>query len=116
MFRVKNRDKALRKIQEVRLAFGRELADTKIERYWKDESLWDCSVQVPGRDGAAAEIAFDCLVIAARLGSGWLILGPGVGGDLRVFEGVFKVGGCSRPHISGLVWAHFELISQCTET
>ena len=116
MFRVKNREKALRKIEEVRKAFGRDLDDSRSERYRNDEGLWDCSVQVPGCDGSAAEIAFDCLVLAARVATGWLILGPGVNGDLRVFEGVFNLGGSSRPHISGLEWASFELSFPCTVT
>jgi hypothetical protein len=71
---------------------------------------------VPGLDGSTAEIVFDCLVLAARLGTGWLILGPGPGGEIQVFEGVFNVGGSSRPHISGLKWGSFELVSPCTET
>ncbi len=109
MFRVKNQAKALRKIEEVRQAFGREIEFSASERYWKDESLWDCSVQVPAADGSAAEVVFDCLVLAARLGNGWYILGLGGDGDPLVLSGVFDSHQTGIRHISGLEWASFDL-------
>jgi hypothetical protein len=116
MFRVKNHEKALRKIEEVRQTFGRDIELSTSERYWKDESLWDCWVRVPGANGSAADLVFDCLVLAARLGSGWYIDGLGGDGDLAVFNGVFDASRSGRPHVSGLVWASFDLIALRCET
>src|SRR5438132_425023 len=116
MFRVKNRTKALRKIDEVRQAFGRDMGVSASERYGKDESLWECSVQVPGTNGSAADIVFDCLVLAARLGKGWYILGLGGDGGLQVFSGVFDAHRTGTPHVTGLEWASFDLIPPRTDT
>jgi hypothetical protein len=116
MFCVKNRTKALRKIEEVRQAFGRDIEVSASERYWKDESLWECSVQVQGANGSAADIVFDCLVLAARLGNGWYILGLGGDGGLQVFSGVFDANRSGRPHLTGLEWASFDLHPACTDT
>jgi hypothetical protein len=115
MFRVKDRTKALRKVEEVRQAFGRDIEFSTSERYWKDESLWDCSVRVPGANGSAADLVFDCLVLAARLGSGWFIDGLGGDGGLAVFNGVFDASRSGRPHVAGLVWASFDLIAPRSE-
>jgi hypothetical protein len=116
MFRVKNREKAQRKIEEVRQTFGRDIEVSTSERYWEDESLWDCWVRVPGANGSPADLVFDCLVLAARLGSGWYIDGLGGDGDLAVFNGVFDASRSGRPHVSGLVWASFDLIAPRSET
>jgi hypothetical protein len=115
MFRVKNATKALRKLEEVRQAFGRDINVDASKRYWKDESLWECSVQVPGATGSAAEIVFDCLVLAARLGNGWYVLGLGGDGGLDVFSGVFDANGSGRPHVAGLEWASFDFIPPRTD-
>ncbi len=116
LFRVKSQAKALRKIDEVRQAFGRDIEVSVCERYWKDESLWECSAQVPATNGSAADIAFDCLVLAARLGNGWYILGLGGDGRLQVFSGVFDANRSGRPHLTGLEWASFDLAPPGTET
>jgi len=116
MFRVKDRANALRKIDEVGRAVGREIEASTCERYWKDESLWECSVRVPMANGSAAELLFDCVVLAIRLGSGWRIDGLGRDGDLAVFYGVFNAGPSCRPHVAGLAWGSFDLIAPPEET
>jgi hypothetical protein len=116
MFRVKDRAKAVRRIEEVRRAFGRDIEVSTSERYWKDEGLWDCWVRVAAADGSAADLVFDCLVLAARLGSGWYIGGLGGDGGLAVFNGVFDASRSGRPHVAGLVWASFDLIAPPSET
>jgi hypothetical protein len=109
LFRVKNRTKAQRKIEEVRQAFGRGIEVTESKRYWKDESLWECSMSVQGESGSRADIVFDCLVLAARLGNGWYILGLGGDGGLQVFSGVFDAHQSGTPYVAGLEWASFDL-------
>jgi hypothetical protein len=114
-FRVKNHTKALRKIDEVRRAFGRDLKIAVDERYWKDKNLWECSFWVEGADGSAADVVLDCLVLAARLGNGWYVLGLGGDGAVENFGGVLNGSQGGRPHIMGLEWASFDLISPRTE-
>ncbi|QEH38756.1 hypothetical protein OJF2_73620 [Aquisphaera giovannonii] len=114
LFRVKDRDKAHRRVEEVRRVLAREIEATRIERYWKDEAFWDCNLNTPGVAGHAAEVAFDCLMLANRLGNGWYLLGPGGQGELVVFEGVFDVRTSGRPYVPGLEWASFSLDSGST--
>lgn len=116
LFRVKNQTKALRKIEEVRQAFGRDIEVSANERYWKDQSLWECSFRVLGANGSAADIVFDCLVLAARLGNGWYILGLGGDGGLQSFSGVFDQHRTGTPYITGLEWASFDMIPPSTDT
>jgi hypothetical protein len=113
LFRVKTKEKASQKLEEVRQTFGRELEVLTNERYWKDPTLWDCSITTPAAGSSPAEIAFDCLVLAARLGNGWYLLGPGGGGDLQVFSGVFNAPprGSGTCYIKGLDWASFDLLA-----
>jgi hypothetical protein len=89
--------------------FARDIEVTGSERYWKDEALWDCGLDIAGRSDRAAEVAFDCLVLANRLGNGWYILGPGGAGELVVFEGVFDANRSGTPYLTGLEWASFSL-------
>jgi hypothetical protein len=116
LFRVKNPTKALRKIEEVRQAFGRDIEVSANERYWKDQNLWECSFQVVGANGSAAGIVFDCLVLAARLGNGWYILGLGGDGGLQSFSGVFDGHRTGTPCIMGLEWGAFDLVPPSTDT
>jgi hypothetical protein len=109
MFRLKDHAKALRKIEQVRQAFGRLIEVSGCERYRKDQGLWDCNVHIRAHAGSAAEVVFDCLVLAARLGTGWYIVGPGEDGSYSVFDGVFNVSQSGRPHVSGLEWGNFSL-------
>jgi len=115
LLRVKNGYKADRKIEEVRQLFARDTETTTSERYWKDKALWDCRLETPGVTGYAAEVAFDCLVLASRLGNGWYLLGPGGTGDLEIFEGVFDVHRTGTPYDMGLEWASFSLNPRATE-
>jgi hypothetical protein len=111
LFRVKNQTKALlRKIEEVRRAFDRDIEVSAIERYWKNHDLWECSLHVVGANGSAADIVFDCLVHAARLGNGWYILGLGGDGGLQSFSGVFDGHRTGTPCIMGLEWGSFDLV------
>lgn len=107
LLRVKNRSKADRTIDEVRRLFAREVALTECVRYWKDDSLWDCSFRTAGGRGSPADLVYDCLVLAGRLGNGWFLVGPGGDGALTVFDGVFDVNRSGQAGILGLEWASF---------
>jgi hypothetical protein len=109
LLRVKNRIKADRKIEEVRRLFARDIEVTVSERYWKDEALWDCGLNTPVGSGDAAEVAFDCLVLANRLGNGWYIRGPGGAGEMVVFAGVFDAHQTGTAYLAGLEWASFSV-------
>lgn len=113
MFRVKDRRKARGRIVEVRKAFGIDLEVTTCEQYWKLPELWECSVTGPECDRAVPEAAFDCLLLANKLGNGWYLLGPLVrDGALVVFTGVLDVRNSSTPYIPRLEWGSFSVISQ----
>ncbi len=111
MFGVKTGTKALSKIEEVRRAFERDIEVSVCERYWKDQSLWDCQIRVVALGSSNAEIVFDCLMLASRLGNGWSILGLGENIPLQSFSGVFNANprGTGTPSLLGLDWASFEL-------
>ena len=118
LFRLETKEKASRKLEEVRQTFGRELKVLTNERYWKDPTHWDCTMTTPAVGNSPAEIAFDCLVLAARLGNGWYVLGPGGQGDLQTFSGVFNAPprGSGSSYLSGLDWASFDLLTPADET
>jgi hypothetical protein len=102
-------------IEKVRQAFGRDLEMTTDERYWKDRNLWEYSFWVLGAHGSAAEVVFDCLVLAARLGNGWYILGLDARRGPESMSGVFEEHQGGKPCIIGLEWASFDLIPTRTE-
>ncbi len=112
MFRVKDRRKALGRIEEVRNALGVDVEVTVCEQYWKIPDLWECSLRTPEIDRSIPKAVFDCLTLANRLGNGWYLLGPLVKDDvLIVFEGVFGVQNSGTPYIAGLDWGSFSIIS-----
>src|ERR1700722_7619528 len=78
MFRVKDRPKAEGRIRATRALFGRPVDVLECETYWKIPELWVCRLQMPARPGPVEQIVLDALVLADRLGNGWLVLGPSI--------------------------------------
>src|SRR5260370_38263125 len=76
MFRVKDRRKALGRIEEVRNALGVDVEVTVCEQYWKIPDLWECALRTPEIDRSIPKAVFDCLTLANQLGNGWFLLSP----------------------------------------
>lgn len=110
LFAVNDAEKAGRRLREVARAIGPDAEGVVVGRYWKDGRLWEATIGVAGIVGSPAEVAFECLIRAARLGHGWIISGPGGDGRLDGFAGVLDTGGPGRSAILGLEWASFALI------
>lgn len=117
MFRVKDRHKAQRRIEEVQKAFDVDVKVRTCKQYWELPELWECSLDTPESDRAVHEAVFDCLVLANRLGNGWYLLGPLVkDGILGIFDGIFDVQkNSSTPYVAGLEWGSFSIISHRSE-
>lgn len=110
LFAANDAEKAGRKLREATRAVGPDVEGVVVGRYWKDGRLWEATIGLTGIVGSPAEVAFECLIRAARLGQGWIITGPGGDGRLDGLDGVLDTGGPGRSAIQGLEWASFALI------
>jgi hypothetical protein len=110
LLQVDGPDKARRKAEEIRRALGRDGELIVGERYWKEDALWECSLKMPSGGDSPAEVVFDCLKLASRIGRGWWITGMGADGDLSELGGVLDVRKSSTSMIPGLSWASFDLV------
>jgi hypothetical protein len=111
MFRVKNRDKAMKEFGRAEEILGRKLELAGLERYWKIPELWDCRSRLTVETQTEAEQIEHYLLLANRLANGWYVLGPHYSWpDQRLdgFEGTFKKGQ-SHSRLSSLDWAHFDM-------
>lgn len=80
--------------------------------YWKDHSLWECTLKSPLEGEAVSEQVLECLLGAFRLGSGWHLTGSLDAESPVRLEGVFdlrQAGSTSR--VVGLEWAHFDVVA-----
>lgn len=111
IFRVGNRDKAMKELRRAEALLGRSLQVASFEPYWKTEGQWRCeaTAQIPA--ASAAELVTNALLLANRLVGQWQVNGPSLDetGKLRSFHGVFQDSQARHATLSSLVWAHFEV-------
>jgi hypothetical protein len=111
IFRVGNRDKAMKELRRAEALFGRSLRVASFEPYWKTDGQWRCeaSAQLPAT--SAAELVTNALLLADRLAKWWHVHGPSLDetGKLLSFDGVFQDNEGKDARLSSLVWAHFEV-------
>lgn len=112
--RVKNREKALRLVErEILPRLGSDCRFVSDEKYWKIPELWECVIEQRLDWRSDAEVAFDVLVTADRLGTGWYVCGPSDEGPWH-FDGVLASKANGRPKVTGLDWAHFDVASEAS--
>jgi hypothetical protein len=109
IFRVGNRDKAMKELRRAEALLGRSLQVASFEPYWKIDGEWRCeaTAQIPG--ASAAELVTNALLLANRLAYHWSVSGPHLDetGKLESFKGTFQVGPAYKTTLSSLVWADF---------
>lgn len=113
IFRVGNRDKAMKELQRAEALLGQSLQVASFEPYWKIDGEWRCeaTAQIPAT--SAAELVMNALLLANRLSYHWSVSGPhfNEAGKLESFTGTFQVGPANKTRLSSLVWADF-LVSE----
>jgi hypothetical protein len=112
LLRVKDRDKALRLLdEEVVPRLGAGLRLLKEGRYWKTPELWECDIEQLLDAEHTPRAVYEALRKANLLGSGWIVHGPDEQGSWQ-FSGVFSTSAHGRASFAGLEWAQFEVSLQ----
>lgn len=111
MFRVKSQAKYEKCLAKILPLLGNGATATEGKPYWKIPGIWESTVTVPAPAGSVAEVIFNLLSVAFRLGSGWYISGLLTPNSATGFSGVLTPGknGCVSDSILGLEWASFDL-------
>ena len=111
IFRVGNRDKAMKELRRAESLLGQSLQVASFEPYWKIDGEWRCeaTAQIPA--ASPAELVTHSLLLANRLACEWSVLGPHFdqAGKLESFNGTFQVGPGRKTKLSSLVWADFSV-------
>jgi hypothetical protein len=117
IFRVRNRDKAMKELRRAEALLGRSLQVASFEPYWKIDREWRCEATVQIAAASAAEPVTNSLLLANRLAFEWSVLGPhfNEADKLESFTGIFQVGPGRKTTLSSLVWAHFEVTDEPRE-
>ena len=77
-----------------------------IERYWKDKTIFECSLKTSVQGPTKEEYVYNTIVKAHSISKVWEINGPFQNGENNlIFEGVFNEEVEGKP----LKWAHFML-------
>ena len=78
----------------------------KIEKYWKDKTLFECELTNTVEGVSKEQCVFNTLKIAQAISMTWEVNGPYENGvNNIIFEGVFNENTENKP----LKWAHFML-------
>lgn len=117
IFRVGNRDKAMKELRRAEALLGRTLQVASFEPYWKIDGEWrlEATAQIPAT--SADGLVTNSLLLANRLAYHWSVSGPhfNEAGKLESFTGVFQVGPANKTKLSSLVWAHFSVSEDRSE-
>lgn len=117
IFRVGNRDKAMKELRRAEALLGRTLQVASFEPYWKIDGRWRCeaTAQIPA--ASVAEVVTNALLLADRLAGGWHVRGPSLDetGKLLSFHGAFQDNEAKGARLSSLVWAHFSVSDERLE-
>ncbi len=111
IFRVGNRDKAMKELRRAESLLGQSLQVASFEPYWKTEGQWRCEATAQIQAASVAELVTNALLLADRLAGWWHVRGPSLdeAGKLRSFHGAFQDNEGKDARLSSLVWAHFEV-------
>jgi hypothetical protein len=111
IFRVGNRDKAMKELRRAEALLGRSLQVASFEPYWKTGGQWRCEATAQIEATSVAELVTNVLVLANRLAGWWHVRGPFLDqtGKLLGFHGAFQDDEAKDARLSSLVWAHFEV-------
>ena len=117
IFRVGNRDKAVKELLRAEGLLGQSLQVASFEPYWKIDGQWRCeaTAQIPA--ASVAELVTNALLLANRLVGRWQVNGPSLDetGKLFSFQGVFQDSQADHARLSSLVWAHFSVSDERLE-
>ena len=104
-------DRAVRRILErVLAAIGGTAEIRAIERYYKEPGQFSIRFTTPLKTATPADVVFQALTDAQRLGAGWIVNGPIVYDNDRLdFGMVCAVNANGRFLVPGVVWAHVEI-------
>jgi len=102
---VNREEKCLRLLERISEEIGSDLEETKVERYWKIESLFRATAQSSFDASSADEAAGRVLVMANKLAHRWIVGGPHAGDLAREFRGQNDPGSL---RISGIHSISFE--------
>jgi hypothetical protein len=111
IFRVGNRDKAMKELHRAEALLGRSLQVASFEPYWKIDGEWRCEATAQIEAASAAELVTNSLLLANRLAYNWSMHAPSFdeAGKLESFVGTFQVGPAQKTKLSSLVWANFSV-------
>jgi hypothetical protein len=114
IFRVGNRDKAMKELRRAEALLGRSLQVASFEPYWKIDGQWRCEATAHIPAATVAELVANVLVLANRLVGQWHVNGPSLDetGKLCSFHGAFQDSQAQHARLSSLVWAHFSVSSE----
>ena len=106
MYKLKQINDVERQIKILNGISKNQLVVQKIDRYWKDKTLYECSATTEIEGVTKEECVFNALRAAQAISMTWEINGPfDNGANNMVFEGVFNEDTEGKP----LKWAHFML-------
>ena len=111
IFRVGNRDKAVKELRRAEALLGQSLLVASFEPYWKIDGEWRCEATAQIEGASPAELIANSLLLANRLAYQWSVLGPHLdqAGKLESFGGTFQAGPGQKTKLSSLVWADFSV-------
>ena len=106
MYKLKQKNDVERQIHILNDKSKVQFVVQKIEKYWKDESLFECSAKTAVEGNTKEECVYNSLKTAHAISMVWEINGPFNNGKSNmIFEGVFNEDTEGKP----LKWAHFML-------
>ena len=106
MYKLKQKDDVERQINILSDNSKIQFVVQKIERYWKDKTIYECSATTKIEGTTREECVFNALKTAQVISMTWEINGPFENGaNNMIFEGVFNENTEGKP----LKWAHFML-------
>ena len=106
LYRLKQKNDVEKHIHILNKGSEAQFEIQSIDRYWKDESLFECNVRIALAGATKEECIYNTLKIAHRFSMTWVISGPLQNGTSNVyFDGIFDETKEGKP----LRWAHFIL-------
>jgi hypothetical protein len=89
--RVSRRDKADKELRRAQELLQNDLQVASREPYWKIPELWMCEATTRLAVASDPDYVMQCLVLADRLATGWIVSGPSLSPDgiLESFHGIF---------------------------
>jgi hypothetical protein len=106
MYKLNQKNDVERHIQILNNKSDTPLEIKAIEKYWKDQSLFECSVTATVKGSTKEECIYNTLMKVQCISTTWEINGPFQNGiNSFFFEGVFNENTENKP----LKWAHFTL-------